>query len=764
MDYCFSVIPWASQSIYTEKDEVPVEYEVGSPNAPRALPVCFQDNAACAAVLRLAGQAHISVRVVCNASSSSPMPLYLRVYTHRSGLVNQVRDWGAPQSAQLWAGVLGQSERGPIVERVQPALSVTSDAFDLSLHMQRIEAVPIDGNGAISLAPELGDMHFGSFEEVATTMHAPARSVVPRKCGGLLRAPLLDPPAMNCIASALVQCQPRQSVVHVGLSRQRTRCSLMLAPDELVSRMAPQGGVLLIRTLSEARATSLRALEENRLVVLSFGVELLAELRAWEDSAITTFAQAWARTGGVDAALPLSFSSEDKARFFAARCPGQNWVVPFPLLQWNRLIVVLKSIEAGDAQRCRFFADATWAVLQDPSATLRQPNWYSALCAATVLGLPEPSAHHPHMFAAAAGASVSLQPELAVSPRFSCVSVHASEHEIAVRQALQSDGAPETDFRLCLGMHPSILSYEKMVAAVHGMPVARLKSLLQTFAVNSSTEYAKDTLQRLERGEGGDCCVCMSEPGTILTFCGHVYCADCVHELWNGVPRESTVKCCVCRTQNFRDDWWLTIPKGEFLGTALLSALLQLGKELPKPLLVALPSLSDATVLMGRLSFSGATAVVVSSLDEEGARAAMVAALARTDVQFVLCPITDISPVALTMAGVQTLVLLGTHLPCQVTEFSGGGRAYAYKPWLHAVVELVYGWAPPLADGRVPYPSGLNVQVTALCADPLQKGESLIEQLQQQFARAEEEPARAPRKYDLRSGRRNGRACIGSAL
>jgi hypothetical protein len=652
-----------------------------------------------------------------------------------------------------------------------PKLTCTFEARDLCAHVQHIEARGIDCNGAISLAPELGDMHFGSFTEAATLMHALPRAPVKLKRGGMLRVPVIEPTALDMIAAALAACEPGRGLITLGLPRKRTTCSLMLAPDALVSRMTAQKDVKLLRTLQEARSTPFRVLQESRLIVLSFdtSLDMWAEMRAWENVAVETFAQASARAGGAEAGLAMSFSLEDKARYFAARCPGRNWVIPFGLIQWKRLIVVLNTIEAGDARG--FHADAVWTVQQDPAAALRPPNWYATLCAATALGLPEPSAHHPRMFAALAEASISVSQEMAVHPRVTCLSVHMCEHERAVRRAIESvdqrPQTPEVGFRLALGMHPSAMSFEKMVAAVHGMPAARLSNLLNMFAANASTDYAKETLQRLQRGEGGDCCVCMSEPATILTFCGHVYCAACVQELWTGVSPDSTVKCCVCRTQNFQDDWWRTLPKEhEFRETALMRELHRLraestGADGPRPLLVAVPSLSEAAALMGRLSHSLAdgSAVLVSSLDDDGARASLVAALARAGVQMVVCPITDISHAALVTAHVQSLVLLGTHLPCQITEFSGGGRAYAYKPWLHAAVELVHGWAPPLAA------EGLGVHLVSLCADPEQKGDKLAEQLREHFFCANEgEPTRAPIKYDLRSGKRHSRACLGSAL
>jgi hypothetical protein len=82
--------------------------------------VSFQDSAACTAALRLVGQANVSVRLVCCASTAPAIPLYLRVYVNRAGIVGEVRQWGTLKSPQLWSALLAQCESGPFLEERAP--------------------------------------------------------------------------------------------------------------------------------------------------------------------------------------------------------------------------------------------------------------------------------------------------------------------------------------------------------------------------------------------------------------------------------------------------------------------------------------------------------------------------------------------------------------------------------------------------------------------------------------------------------------------
>lgn len=736
---------------------------LGAAEPPRVLPVSFTDSEACVSVLRLAGQANISIRLVSSTCTHPFAPLFIRVYTHQANIVSEVRQWGTLMSANLWSRVLAQPDRGMFREsKLVPELKIVSGSKALCEHLQRLESSALECDGTISLARELGSMHFGSFEEAATLMHAEPRAPLPRKFGGILRIPFLSSSALDTVAAAEVQSEVRRGDTIVGQMRKRTQCALMLAPPYLVAGMQPQNGVLLLHNLQEARATSFQALQSNRLVVLAFSVEMLTDMRTWECDTVQVFAQSSARAGGAHPALALEFKLEDKARFFAARCPGQNWVIPFSLLQWSRLFVVLKAIEAEDA--CRFCADSRWTLMEDRAATLRPPSLYAAQCAAAALGLPEPSAHHPRVYAALVESSVSLCPPLTAPPTFACVRIECCEQEDAVRRALNSLGdrslAPEVGFRISLGMHPSPLTFEKMVAAVHGMTPARLEQLMGLFAKCAATEYAKERLQMIQGGKHEDCCVCMSETANTMTFCGHMYCTGCMQELWAGVQLDASVKCCVCRAHNYYDDWWRMVSHEQtFREPAVLRALQNLRADClvnqpHAPLVVALPALSEATALLTRLcySYGPSSALLVSSLDERGANAAMLSAL-ESSAQFVLCPLTDLSAAALVSKGIRTVALIGTSLPCQITEFGGGAQAYSYKPWMHAAAELVYAWAPLTIAG---------VRMVILCEDAQRKGTQLAEKLGELFEHSECEPTRLPRKYDLRSGKNRSRASSGS--
>jgi hypothetical protein len=51
------------------------------------------------------------------------------------------------------------------------------------------------------------------------------------------------------------------------------------------------------------------------------------------------------------------------------------------------------------------------------------------------------------------------------------------------------------------------------------------------------------------------CSICMTDPSTVLTLCGHGFCKDCREQLGNTTSNQPTLNCSVCRAQLSAYDW-----------------------------------------------------------------------------------------------------------------------------------------------------------------------------------------------------------------
>jgi hypothetical protein len=79
-----------------------------------------------------------------------------------------------------------------------------------------------------------------------------------------------------------------------------------------------------------------------------------------------------------------------------------------------------------------------------------------------------------------------------------------------------------------------------------------LAQRLQNSSLSSSLGFAKEALQSLLSKE---CCVCYSEPGSVLSLCGHGYCEDCSKMLRKEEEKSGITTCSACRASLCAYDW-----------------------------------------------------------------------------------------------------------------------------------------------------------------------------------------------------------------
>jgi hypothetical protein len=353
-----------------------------------------------------------------------------------------------------------------------------------------------------------------------------------------------------------------------------------------------------------------------------------------------------------------------------------------------------------------------------------------------------------------------------------------SVEEDRVRQAVQricgtDVNNPTAALRLSLGAHPSPIAYEKSIAAVSGKTYEGLVALLGEFAGGPQVDFAREQLGKLRASGPELCAVCMCEPPTVMSFCGHLYCWECAQELKrrqdSPAASHAYSKCCVCRAPNFADDWWRMVPAGQsapFERPALLQALLDVraaqprAAQPPKPIVVAVPTLADVAMLCGRLaqSLGSGCAELLSSVPETEHYSTLIG----TKAAFVVCAATDLRASCLARADIRQLVVLGSNRICQHSMHPGGAQPFALASWTAVLAPLLVAWGSQQQSLR-----GAQVDVLVL-EDTTTPSLALVVQLKRLFDTVQDsepvrEPARAPRNYNLRS-RARARMCTGAAL
>jgi hypothetical protein len=573
-----------------------------------------------------------------------------------------------------------------------------------------------------------------------------------------------------------------------GDTRIPTTCSLVLLSASRTKYLTPGSGVLVLRNLEDAQSISQETLGHMRAVVLCMassahqdeqGGITAASLCHWQAEAVQVFAQASARAGlGADGALPLSFSLQDQLQYFVAQATRlQGWSLPFTLMHWDKLLV-----DAALDPDCylNLSAESRFVMLESPDALVAPLHWRAAYRACTALGLSTHlSAHNPGFFASLQAHTAVVRPPTPTAVKVRAIVAAVSVAEDRVRQEIQRvydrESAKSYGLRLALGAQPAPISYEKMVASVHGKTYEGLQALLGEFAGGPQLDFAREQLGKLHAGSADLCAVCMCEPPTVMTFCGHLYCWECAQELKRSqeTPAASIAnsKCCVCRAPIFSDDWWRLVPAGTppaFERPALLQALLDVraaqaaAQGATKPVVVAVPTLADVSMLCGRLaqSLGSGSAELLSSVPHTEHYATLIASKAA----FLVCAATDLRASCLVRADIRQLVVLGSCRPCQHSVQPGGAQPYAYASWACVLGPLLLAWGSGQQTQR-----GGTVDVVIL-EDSAAPHLALVSQLQKLLGASEaeeaepaREPARAPRNYNLRSKAR-ARQCTGANL
>ena len=782
MEYLFSVLPHDRASTVRCPEEQRVEAllqcnEVvvvrlssigkGAEPATLTLPACFRDTPACLAALRLAGQPYVSVRLVFAQSA----PMFVRVYVDPLGAASEVARFGTLRAAALWRDLLQHVEQGPFREPQTKASVVLQTEASVAQWFSRVEATFLNTGLPFSLAKGLGAMTFASFDSPAACLHGFEKPPANFR-GGVLRLADASPASLELCLDSIPRSPAGARNPQLGAARMNMPCTLVLLEARKALNVAPAADVFVARTLQEAMGLSFAALHQLRAVVLCLASDSakdevsgisLAALREWQADAVQVFVQATARAGmGADGALPLSFAPEDQTRYFVAQCPRRpGWTFPWTLIQWERLIVDCDLRQESAA----FSAEIRVALVVGADALVGPLPWRAASQACTALGLPALNAHHPDLYAALQEHSALLR---VPGPRVSIRAVHtpASPAELQVRQALLgmhpvSASAPHSGaLRVALGAHPSPISFEKMVASVHGMPSEKLTELLDMFASDTQHEYAREQLSRLHQGAIEACAVCMCEPPSVMSFCGHTYCAECAQELQRrqeGPASSAYSKCCVCREPIYADDWWRLSPEPCFVRPALLQALLDARQPSSvAPVVVAVASVGEAAMLCARLRQTlGRDHAEVVQAQGAGACARLSLMLA-SPTAYVVAAVADLCADCLVRGGVRELVVLSAGGPCHISASDGSAQPLAFLPWCAVLGPLVHDWS------RAQSASGIETRVRILGdlnPDPL------LHELQEALTAPQEvEPARAPRNYDLRSKARRSRTCTGAAL
>jgi len=799
MEYLFSVLPHLRAYSSQRTDELEVEtllsceassltrpvvrLRAQGANTSLTLPLSFYENPACLATLRLAGLRYISVRLVCWQDA----PLYVRVYVDSAAAAQEVAEFGTLRASAKWHELLRHVQQGPFRESMQPCgIAHLGAEADLRHWLAITGSEALELGLPFSLDEQLGTMQFASFDTPAVFMHGPQgphTTGSTRKAvrGGVLCLPYASPACLALCLQSIPQGTGMRIPPPLGATRIPVPCTLVLLDARRALPLAPVPGVLVIRTLQDAQGVDLPSLHQLRAVVLCVASEdgatgvTTTALREWEQAAVQTFVQASARAGlGADGLLPLHFEALDQTRYFVRHCPHRKgWGAPWTLLQWERLIVdcdidthpypALAEITSS------FSADIRLALLEDAEALLGPLAWLGASRACAAAGLPALNAHHPGLFASLQAHSVAVRVAPGDPPRVRALHARSTQAEAQVRQTLLMQhplppGLPThcASLRVALGAHPTPISYEKSVAAVHGMPRDKLAALLDEFAGSPQLEFARDQLRKLGAGDAETCCVCMSEPPTIMSFCGHLYCAECAQELQRSQefsasdPSTAYSKCCVCRTPTYADDWWKLCKEPAFVRPMMLETLLGMRRD--KPVLVVTASVVDAMMLCARVHQSlgeGFSVVHAQYTSHDTAPSQRLAAKLASKHGFVVCAATDLCAQALVLSDVRELVIVSAGGPCALSSRDGSALPHAYQPWLPALIPIIYPWS---CAQRL---KGIETSIVVLGH---LNAEALALELQDALSlRDDDEPERAPRAYDLRSKAKR-HTCTGATL
>lgn len=694
---------------------------------------------------------------------------------------------------------------GPSGIAASPASVSASDAAEVSARICDVnvrihQTEYIEGP---SLAPCFGPMQWGptpsiwgkDFEDYANNSSKHCVSGVFRTYS--IRTPRIEVASVRMLVEGIVEAQARSPTPVrkslLGATKLATRATLLVLDAELVELLCygcvqqPLAPHILIDCGPDGELgpfAPLCAEDVTQCGVIIVSDKALLRHAASEEDHIELFGIALARAASQRQGAYLRHI--DKKRALVARLAAgtmPKWTLPLSMYQWQRVIV---SQKCGNSAFLDILQRDRWALVEDagcaePGAGM---SVSVAKTAARLQGLPDPTFESATLFGhlqlrsivLCAGSRRDLRTDSRKGSRngsanesWTCLVSRPSVQERQTRSLItkmahdstiqRSDPQPQQDqeeeqeiellplqrLRLALGVFPCALEYEKAVACTVGARAEHLLDILEVHVPTPAIEYTRAQLRRIadEKPEAvGDCCVCMSETATIITFCGHLFCEGCMDMLvagsGSGIGAENGagssnsrggdggIRCTVCRAVNYYDDLWKLRMNGPLLRPlpAMLHELVQLaaaGKDLcahmdtadtrmpnpfrPMPLLVAVPSacmaaalaeqMSDGILQMRRESHGPLVSAIA---DVESIRDLLVSCTSPSSANCMEAFVVDAATLTAAFAkGGQPghtyrIALVGVDMPCEKMNADYAVNADVVQTWdsaIHALVEVL---------------------------------------------------------------------------
>jgi hypothetical protein len=791
--------------------------KLGPPvNAIITLPRSFYASDVCRRVLDLVVLPHVRVHVVGSSATSPPTLSYLRVYVCQQALRQEIREWGTLIDTPKWNAILCARDASVVVESLNAEssylkpMTVAARICDAETRFSQAEL--IEGP---SLAPCFGPMQWGptptiwgkEFEEPIAKQYV----------GGVFRTPRIEVASVRMLVEGIVGAQTRVGAdvrrSLLGSTKLATRATLLVLDAELVAILC-HGCVqqpLAPHTLIDCGPDGdfgpfapLRAEDVTQCGVIIVADKAFLRHAASEANHVELFGYALARANSQRQGAVQSRA--DKARALVARLAAGSmtqWALPLSMYQWQRVIVSQKCCNSvlDVLQRER------WALVEDEGCA--EPGAGMSLSvaktAARLQGLPSPSFESASLFGHLQQRSVVLcesAGEGSGAGRWACAITRPHDNErqtqaFIVKRVQESNMIPGNKLlplhhlRLAFGVYPCALEYDKAVACTAGARAEHLLDILEVHVPSPAIEFTRAQLRRIASEAVGDCCVCMSEAATIITFCGHLFCEGCVDMLIQGSgssdpqEHEDGIKCSVCRATNYLDDFWKLRLDGPLLRPlpAMLQELVELATadnnpeaaapadaSRQMPLLVAVPSacvamsvaeqMSDGILQKRGGNIEPSGPLVTAVADVESLRDLIVSCSSPTSANSMEAFVVDAATLTAAFArhGGRSghhyrIALVGVDMPCERVNADNAMNPDVVQTWDSAICGLVetLDAAQCLYSFTVVACGGENGQSSAASA-----AQEFVHRMQKMTAGGKSADKEPRRKFVLRSDTRRG--------